>query len=188
VEKPDVEKWNSCIKGIAESSDRQDYLQLFAHFAPLIKRYALSTQPRLNEAMAEDLVQNVMLKVWLKAESFNKQKANASTWIFTIARNTRIDMLRKVKNQEVQMESAELYFEEGSGEDESFIQLQKLRQRKQIRSAMDKLNWEQAEVIGKVYMEGKTHQQVSEETGISLGTVKSRVRLGLKKMSVGVRN
>ena len=184
MEKAELEKWNGCIQSVASQRDQQAYLALFQHFAPLIKRYALSTVPRLSEVQADDLVQNVMLKLWLKADSFNRQKANASTWIFTIARNARIDMLRKGKNNELSVESENLFIEEPSAPDDGFSELQKSRQRKEIVDAMEGLSWEQTEVISKVYMEGKTHLEISEETGIALGTVKSRVRLGLKKMSV----
>ena len=179
-----AEKLNEDLAEVRDHGDRSAFLRLFEHFAPLIKRYGVSTQPRLSDAQADELVQEVMIKVWTKATAFNSQKASASTWIFTIARNARIDLLRKTRHGELPYEIAELYLEEASDVDEPLLHLQQVRDAKTVREALDNIGWEQAEVMGKVYMEGKTHQQVADETGLSLGTVKSRIRLALKKMSI----
>lgn len=184
VENPQNEQWNSCLTRVAGQADRTAFYELFRHFAPLIKRYALSTQPRLTEAQAEEVVQEVMIKVWVKAGTFNQSKASASTWIFTIARNTRIDLLRKSQQLEMPLDVTDLFPEDEAEDDTPFLQLQQERNRSQVKAALDILGWEQKEVMGKVYLEGKTHQQVADETGLSLGTVKSRIRLALKKMSI----
>ena len=93
------DEWSVCLQQVAES-DREAFTRLFKHFAPLIKAFALNGSA-LAAAHAEELVQEVMIKVWQKASGYNPQKAAASTWIYTIARNCRTDMDRRLQKFEV---------------------------------------------------------------------------------------
>ena len=92
--------WNDLVQTVARDRDRSAFQALFTHFAPLVKAYAYKVSDLAQaEALAEELVQETMIKVWLKADTFNAEKSAAGTWIFTIARNTRIDLLRKYARQ-----------------------------------------------------------------------------------------
>ena len=132
--------------------------------------------------MIDELVQEVMIKVWQKSRSFDPSKAAASTWIFTLARNARIDMLRR-QNKHANTSSIET---EEIWEDTTDLgphtYLQHSRDAKNIGNSLTHLPPEQALIIRKVYMESKSHSEVASELKLPLGTVKSRVRLALSKL------
>lgn len=91
-----TDEWSECLTLIAASQDRAAFTRFFRHFAPLIKAFALAGSS-LSASLADELVQEVMLKVWQKAGGFNPEKAAASTWVYTIARNCRTDMFRRLQ-------------------------------------------------------------------------------------------
>jgi RNA polymerase sigma-70 factor (ECF subfamily) len=135
-----------------------------------------------------------MIKVWQKAASFNIEKANASTWIFTIARNTRIDLLRKNARHFQNKATSDQYEDafdvddiwvENENED-VFNQLAKQRNSEMLHESMKALPEEQSLILRKVYLEDKSHSEIAEELELPLGTVKSRVRLALNKLSLSV--
>jgi len=123
-----------------------------------------------------------MIKVWRKADSFNASKASASTWIYTIARNCRIDWLRREAKSSRDIEAEDIY--EFGDENPSFNSLVQIRNRDKIRENLAFLPSEQLEVLAKIYFEGKTHSEVSSELALPLGTVKSRIRLALNRLQV----
>ena len=84
---------NDAIMRIAEFRDRDAFSQIYEFFSPRLKNYFIAKG--MNDTFAEELVQETMLKIWRKSKQFNPEKASASTWIFTIARNLHIDSLRK---------------------------------------------------------------------------------------------
>jgi len=169
------------IEAIAQRQDRAVFHTLLKDFGPKIKAYAIR-QGMLE--YAEELVQEVMVNIWRRAKQFDRTKASASTWLFAITRNARIDMLRKLNrsSQEVQVESEFLWSLPGEGEPSSAFQLEV--HSKKLRESLNDLPTEQREVITKVYLEDKSHQRVAEELELPLGTVKSRVRLALQKLLV----
>lgn len=176
-------EWSNLLYKIAQQDDRDAFIALFNHFAPLLKTYAMSTQPALNSAKAEDFVQETMLKVWRKAHLFNRHKSNASTWIYAIGRNTRIDMLRTAQSIETVAEAEDVWHEAVDPKGSQDELLGKAREQAKISRAIEALPLEQTQIIRMIYIEGKSHQQIANETNIALGTVKSRVRLALKKLS-----
>jgi RNA polymerase sigma-70 factor (ECF subfamily) len=175
--------WSNYLLDVAKSESRAAFRHLYEHFGPLIKSYFMAKFPAQNSAsMVDELVQEVMIKVWQKAKSFDPNKAAASTWIFTLARNTRIDLLRRQNKyaNTTSIETEDIW--EDSTEHGPFALLQQNRDSKQVLEGIKKLPEEQALVIHKVYMESKSHTEVSEEMGLPLGTVKSRVRLAQSKL------
>ena len=176
-----TDEWSECLTLIADNEDRAAFTRLFRHFAPLIKAFALSGSS-LSAAHADELVQEVMLKVWQKAGAFNPEKAAASTWVYTIARNCRTDMFRRLQKFDTPL-SAEDFSPDQEGE-EPFAVLQSRRSGDRIRELMDQLPSDQAQILAKVYMEGKSHAEAAGELDLPLGTVKSRVRLAIQKLQV----
>jgi len=175
------DEWSVCLQTVAQTQDKQEFAKLFKHFAPLIKAFALNGSA-LAAAHAEELVQEVMIKVWQKATAYNPHKAAASTWIYTIARNCRTDMYRRLQKFDTPI-SADDIWPEGES-DEMFVAVQQKRDATRIREMLQDLPHEQCQILMKVYMEGKSHSEVAEELDLPLGTVKSRVRLAMKKLQL----
>ncbi|MEE4108448.1 MAG: sigma-70 family RNA polymerase sigma factor [Halieaceae bacterium] len=176
-----TDEWSECLVLIAKKQDRAAFTRLFRHFAPLIKAFALSGST-MSATHADELVQEVMLKVWQKAGAFNPEKAAASTWVYTIARNCRTDMFRRLQKFDTPL-AAEDFGPEQSDE-EPFAQLQNRRSADRILEMMGDLPPDQTQILAKVYMEGKSHAEAAAELDLPLGTVKSRVRLAVQKLQV----
>ena len=174
---------SACMQRVAEKRDKLAFAELFDHYAPLLRAYSLAREPGA-EMVAHELAQEVMTRVWLKADKYNHRLSNLNTWIFTLARNCRIDYLRRNSRYASEIDPSDWF---DQIEDESpgpFQQVQTSRAQESIRAGLLTLPQEQSEILTKVYLEGKSHQQTSEELKLPLGTVKSRVRLALKKLEV----
>jgi len=172
---------SECIDRVAQFQDRSAFETLFDHYAPLIRSYSLAREPGA-DLVADELVQEVMTRVWLKADKYNIKLANLNTWIFTLARNCRIDYLRRNSRYATEIDPTDIFDnieDEGPG---PFQLVQQNRAEENIRESLKLLPPEQSEILTKVYLEGKSHQQASEDLKLPLGTVKSRVRLALKKL------
>ena len=154
-----------------------------AAFAELFRRYA----PRINgflrqslaAAKAEEVTQEVMLRVWRKAPSYDPARASAATWIFTIARNARIDALRRTGRAEPDPEDPMWVPSSPEPPDEAVTR--RVEEAK-MRDALDGLPPGQLEVLERAYLRGQTLSEVAEALSIPLGTVKSRVRLALERL------
>lgn len=176
--------WSRLLERVGQARDEQAFAQLFAHFAPLIKGFCLGNlNSNFPADAADEVVQEVMFKVWQKAPGYDATKAAASTWIYTVMRNCRIDLMRRNKRTPTDSDGIEIddIWDEAD-DDQAFVYLQQASNEALIDKSFTQLPPEQRQVLTQVYMQGKTHQQISDETGLPLGTVKSRVRIGLKKM------
>ena len=174
------------IERVARQRDREAFAELFEYFAPLIRSFSLAREPGAH-LVADELVQEVLIRVWLKAHTFNPAKASVNTWIYTLARNCRIDYLRRNGRYASDVDADSLFAGlEAEGAD-PFESTQQKLVAERIREGLEKLPPEQSEVLHKIYLEGKTQQETAEEIRIPLGTVKSRVRLALQKLEVSVR-
>lgn len=176
--------WSKLLGQVGHARDEEAFAQLFAHFAPLIKGFCLGN---LNSSFpadaAEEVVQEVMFRVWQKSPTYDPSKAAASTWIYTVMRNCRIDLMRR--NQRTPVEESPIDIDDiwdEADDDQAFVYMQQSSNEALIDKSFSQLPPEQRQVLTQVYMQGKTHQQIAQETGLPLGTVKSRVRIGLKKM------
>lgn len=184
----DTEQWSRLLARVGAESDRQAYGALFNHFAPQVKAYGLSTQgvPGV-AAFADELVQETMVKVWKRASAFDPNRAAASTWIFAIARNARIDLLRRGARHSAHLDADDVWLEAEEADSAPDYHFEADRTREVVRAAISQLPMEQSQVLAKVYLEGKSHSEVSAELDLPLGTVKSRVRLALSKMKLLVQ-
>ena len=178
-----TDEWSECLVLIARSEDRAAFTRFFRHFAPLIKAFALAGSS-LSASLADELVQEVMLKVWQKAGGFNPEKAAASTWVYTIARNCRTDMFRRLQKFDTPLAEDDVMPDQGN--EEPFAMLQDKRSQERVRKLMQGLPPDQMQILAKVYMEGKSHAEAAAELDLPLGTVKSRVRLAIQKLQIQI--
>ena len=165
------------IENIASQKDREAFAELFAHFAPRVKGYLMRLGA--SNGQAEEVTQDAMLTVWRKAHLFDCKKAAASTWIFTIARNRRIDILRQQKYPELDANDPALVPDTPAQADDEVIAEQR---GELVRAALDKLPEEQRELVRLAFYNGWSHGQLADETNLPLGTVKSRLRLAFGRL------
>lgn len=165
------------VVAIAAAADRQAFARLFAHFAPRIKGYM--TRQGLSPARSEDLAQETMLTVWRKAALFDPARADAATWIFTIARNLRIDAQRREGRPTAPEESLEHMPDHAPPADAVAAAGQASRR---VRAALKELPEDQAEVVRLSFFLDLAHPAIAEKLNLPLGTVKSRLRLAMGKM------
>ncbi|MDP2149512.1 MAG: sigma-70 family RNA polymerase sigma factor [Parvibaculum sp.] len=179
VKDPGVDAFADLIERIALHGDRAAFANLFDHYAPRVKGYLgrLGLEP----ARAEDLTQDVMVAVWRKAASFDRSKANASTWIYRIARNRRIDLFRRERTATLDPDEPMLSPEAEILPDAALLAGQ---QGTLIARALAELPPEQQEMIKAAFYEDLSHSEIAERTGLALGTVKSRMRLAFEKLRV----
>lgn len=162
---------------IARDRDKQAFASLFAYYAPRVKGYLI--RQGADDGTAEELAQEALLTAWRKADRFDPTKASAGTWIFTVARNLRIDALRKGRRPEFDPEDPAFVPDPAESPDAA-IQADQTRVR--IRKAMADLPEEQATVIRLSFFEDKPHGEIAEQLGLPLGTVKSRLRLAMRRI------
>lgn len=169
----DGNRWKQHMQAVAAQQDKSAYKALYLHFAPKIKSFYLQQGLTTN---AEELTHEVFIKLWQKAASYDPQKANVSTWIFTIVRNLRIDFLRRKRVTEVNEDEAMEV-----GEDDNLLAtVEAARNKSNLNAVFELLNEEQRNVLQKVYFEDKSHQIAAQELEMTPGVVKSRIRSALK--------
>jgi RNA polymerase sigma factor (sigma-70 family) len=170
------------LTAVGRSRDRDAFIRLFEHFAPRVKSFLMRGGFRAD--LADELAQETMLTVWDKAAGYNAAQAAASTWIYTIARNKRIDSLRRINRPEPDAADP-LFAPEPEPRPDDI--LNHAEEATYIAEAMKKLPAEQAELIQKAFFEEKSHSDIAAETNLPLGTVKSRIRLALDRMRQGLK-
>ncbi|MEK0085977.1 sigma-70 family RNA polymerase sigma factor [Benzoatithermus flavus] len=167
------------MHAVAQMRDRSAFGRIFAFYGPRVKAYL--RRLGAEDAVAEDLTQEVMLAVWHRAHQFDRSRASLSTWIFRIARNKRIDALRRERRPELDMDDPAL-----APDDERTLRGDRHAEVEEARHlvmrAVERLPAEQAQLLRIFYFEEKPHSAIAEEVGLPLGTVKSRLRLALSKL------
>jgi RNA polymerase sigma-70 factor (ECF subfamily) len=174
LEDEDPSAW---IADIAVSKDRESYARLFLRFAPRVKSYLLKLG--VPPEQAEELAQETLLTVWRKASYFDPERAAASTWIFTIARNLRIDAGRRERGPEALENEPELMPAAAPAVEDACSAAER---ETRVRRAIAALSDEQAQVVRLSFFQDKPHSEISEDLGLPLGTVKSRLRLALARL------
>lgn len=167
--------WVAEMQAIREHRDKAAFTALFQHFAPRVKAFLIRSGA--TPSMAEECTQDVMVTLWRKADLFDPARASVSTWIFTIARNRKIDALRKQQRPEPEDLP---WGPESEPEQEEVLALQQDSAR--LAEAMAALPQAQRELIERAYFGDLSHSEIAEATGLPLGTIKSRIRLALEKL------
>ncbi|QFT91390.1 ECF RNA polymerase sigma factor RpoE [Roseovarius sp. THAF9] len=170
-----TQDWAQVIARIRDKRDRAAFQRLFSHFAPRVKAFLMKSGA--DASLAEECAQEVMATLWQKAHMFDPARASAATWIFTIARNRRIDAIRKQRRPEPE----ELpWGPEQEPDQADALALQ--QESEKLGAAIAQLPEKQKDLIEKAYFGDLTHSEIAEETGLPLGTIKSRIRLALDRL------
>lgn len=165
------------VRAIATGNDREAFKQLFWFYAPRI--HTMLVRSGATSELAEDLAQETLIAVWHKASSYDIDRATVSAWIFTIARNLRIDRFRKDRRSQLHHVYELVQPAESPPPD---APLDAVQQESRIRAAIDGLPQEQLRVVELSFFEGQAHGDIAKTLGIPLGTVKSRLRLAMVRL------
>ena len=166
-----------CVELIGKNQDKLAFNNIFRYFAPRLKSFLVKAGS--TDTQAEEVIQEVMIAVWTKSSTYNSDKSSVSTWIYTIARNKRIDKIRKEKRHYLSESDEGLEIPVDSTQEKEIFATQVSSS---LKRYMSNLPEEQSKLLKLSYFYNKTHADISEELKIPLGTVKSRIRLALTKM------
>ncbi|WP_170479423.1 sigma-70 family RNA polymerase sigma factor [Ruegeria arenilitoris] len=169
------QEWVLHVRRIRDEKDQLAFAELFRHFAPRVKAFLIKSGS--DATTAEECAQEVMATLWHKAHLFDPSRATVATWVFTIARNKRIDVLRKQRRPEPEDLG---WGPEAEPDQDDVIALQ--QETAQLRDAMAALPDAQRELIQKAYFGDLSHREIASQTGLPLGTIKSRIRLALDRL------
>jgi RNA polymerase sigma-70 factor (ECF subfamily) len=172
-------EWPRLIAAMAERQDRAAFSTVFSYFAPRVKAFLL--RGGLSEASAEELAQETLLTVWRKAALFDPASDGAAAWIFTIARNLRIDAHRREQRGGLVAPEAEIEFQIDEAPQPD-ARLATTQTEVRVRAALKELSDEQMRVIELSFFQDKAHAEISRMLNIPLGTVKSRLRLATNRL------
>lgn len=167
--------WVSHMSRIREDRDQTAFAELFRHFAPRVKAFLMKSGA--NESEAEECAQEAMATVWRKVELFDPSRASVATWVFTIARNRRIDMIRKQRTPEPEDIT---WGPEAGPLQEDVVAMQ--QEAEQLAEALKTLPEKQRRLIQQAYFGDLSHSEIAAQTGLPLGTIKSRIRLALDRL------
>jgi RNA polymerase sigma-70 factor (ECF subfamily) len=169
------------VRAIAVDRNRDAFAELFDRYAPRVRFFAMKMGA--DGAAADEVVQEAMLAVWRKADTFDPSKASFSTWLYTVARNKRITMLRKTPAPALDPEDPAYEPSAEANQDEV---IENSENQERLQTAISQLPGDQAKIVKMSFFEGKAHQEISGELNLPLGTVKSRSRLALAKLRKSV--
>lgn len=173
---PNPAEFAALAADVAARRDRSAFTRLFDHFAPRLNAYLMRLGT--DSALAEEIVQDVMSTLWRKAALFDPAKSSLSTWLYRIARNRRIDLARRERGD---FDPDEPMLQPAATPD--LDKLLDVQQREEmVRAALVALPAEQLDLVKLAFFEGLSHSQISEATGLPLGTVKSRIRLAFTRL------
>lgn len=171
-------EWASLISRIAKREDREAFKHLFDHFAPRIKGFLIKRG--LDRETAEEIAQETLAIVWRKAALYDPRGGDASAWIYTIARNLRIDAARRlIRSGKAVTASALEIWTEPFWTTEDF---ERIGDGDRVREALRKLPEDQKIAVRMAYLEERPHSEIATELRIPLGTVKSRIRLAMARL------
>ena len=168
----DNKKAVDLVKRVAKDRDETAFSEIFDYIAPKINAYYI--KHNLSSQLAEELTQEVLSTIWIKAELFNSEKSKFITWSFTIARNKKIDFYRKNQKNVSSEDVRDFLYENDKSNDYEIEST--------INKITEELDQNQKKLIKMSFFEQKSHKIIAAELEIPLGTVKSRIRATLSKM------
>ena len=170
-------KYSELIIQIAENHSKSAFAEVFKEFYPRVKSYLSSLS--VDYERVDDVTQDVMTTIWRKANQYDATKAAPVTWIFTIARNRYIDVCIRKKNHKFSEEDAGFFMIDLEEPD---VSLARVQNQEVVQDVIEKLPDTHIELVKMAYFRDYSHREISEKTGLPLGTVKSRLRVALQKM------
>ena len=171
------EELGALVLAVARDRDRDAFTRLFDHFAPRLHAYLLRLGS--DSGSAEEILQDVMSTLWNKAHLFDPSKSSLATWLYRIARNRRIDTLRRDRLDYFDPMDAPDVASDEEGADR---RLDMSQREDRIRESLETLPPDQLVLIRMAFFDDLSHSEIAEKTGLPLGTVKSRLRLAMKRL------
>ncbi|GAB5456745.1 MAG: sigma-70 family RNA polymerase sigma factor [Henriciella sp.] len=171
------ERLADCIEQVASAQSRSAFAEVFEYFAPRLKSYLMRLGS--DSSSAEEIMQEVMLNVWRKAGQYDRRQASVSTWIFRIARNRRIDTLRRTNKPELDADDPML---QPAPAEQPDITVNRVQLESKVRDVIETLPEEQLVLLKAAFYEGLSHSEIAKSYGLPLGTVKSRIRLAFMRL------
>lgn len=178
-----AERIKVLMSAVADSGDVGAFEILYRHFYPRVRSYMVK-MTKGNRILAEELAQETMMRVWYKAALFDPSKAQASTWIFTIARNQMIDLIRRDARPAFDPDDPAFVPDEFEGAD---IKIEREQSAAALGRAMTTLKGRYAEALRMSFFDGLTHSTIAEKLNLPIGTVKSRIRLACEKLRIALQ-
>ncbi len=179
----DARYWAEQMARVAEHQDRECFMRIYDHYAPRLQRYMLGKG--MSPAQGEELVQDVMLRVWRRARLFDPRRAHFSTWLFRVARNLHVDHLRRQPHWQPVEDGLE--YLERQDCDAECEGPEAVADHACLDQAIDGLPAPQARLLRMSYLESKSHSEIAAELGMPLGTVKSTLRRSFEKLKSALR-
>ncbi len=168
--------WAALMLAVRDRQDRAAFAALFRHFAPRVKAFLMKSGTEA--ALAEDCAQDVLATVWQKAHLFDPARASVATWVFTIARNRRIDIARRARRPEPEV----LGWGGESQEPDQADIYETAEEAARLTEALQTLPEAQRVLVAGAFYGDLSHSEIAAETGLPLGTIKSRIRLALGRL------
>ncbi|WP_311786957.1 sigma-70 family RNA polymerase sigma factor [Ferirhizobium litorale] len=165
------------LVAVGRDRDVEAFERLFRYYGPRVKAYMARLAH--NSQAAEELMQETMMTVWNKAAQFDPSRGNVATWIFTIARNLRVDAYRKDRRPDFDPNDPAFVPDNAAAADAAFENVQEAER---LRRAMEELPEEQLQLLKLSFFDDRSHSTIAEQLNIPLGTVKSRIRLAFAKL------
>lgn len=176
VSKTEETNWAALMLAVRDRQDRAAFAQLFRHFAPRVKAFLMKAGTEA--ALAEDCAQDVLATVWQKAHLFDPSRASVATWVFIIARNRRIDIARRDRRPEPEA----LDWGGDSHEPDQADIYEAAQETRRLTDALSTLPEAQRALVARAFYGELSHSEIAAETGLPLGTIKSRIRLALDRL------
>lgn len=178
--------WSGQMQAVARSRDQASFMRIYDHFAPRVRLYLRGLGAP--EMVAEELAQEALLRLWQRADSYDAARSTLSTWLFRIARNLHIDRLRRENHWlavDIDAEDAPQFEQET--ENPQFSSAETYAAHADLNERIERLSATQARLIRMSYFEAKSHQQIADELGMPLGTVKSHIRRAFQQLQSSVQ-
>lgn len=178
----DADYWAAQMEAVARQRDRDCFMRIYDHYAPRVRLYLRGMGSP--EAVAEELAQEALLRLWQRATLYDAARSSLATWLFRIARNLHIDRVRREPSW-VPMEDEPGWLDKDDAS--GFSSAESHAEHVDLQNRIERLPAVQARLIRMSYFEAKSHQEISSELGMPLGTVKSSLRRAFLRLQLGVR-